>query len=554
LLVACGAIAGCALLAPARDTKASVDGAAIRFTDVAPRSGLTYRSNNDFSGRKYFPQPMCGGVAIFDYDNDGRYDVFLTNGAKLPELKKVDPSFFNCLLRNLGDGRFEDVTARAGLSGAHLDFSFGVAAGDYDNDGFVDLFVCQAGRNALFHNNGDGTFSDVTEKAGLATKPKDLLSVCAAWFDYDNDGLLDLVVSQYTYWSPAGDLRCSMGNAGEIYCSPRKYRSVPHTLYHNLGGGRFADVSGPSGFAAAANGKGMGIAIADFDGDDRMDVFVANDTEPNFLFLNLGNGRFAQEAAAWGVDYNDQGETVSGMGADAKDYDNDGRVDVFYNNLMLQIWGLFRNDGGKRFLFASPATRILGLSRRFSGWSNGFVDYDNDGWKDIYSANGDVDYVPENGPQRDVMLRNQDGLRFQDVAESLGPDFTPKGYQRGSAFGDLNDDGFLDIVVTSLSRTPRILLSSGGNGNHWLLVDTKGTRSNRDGIGAKLKLTTGSGRMLYNHVTTSVGFMSSSDKRVHFGLGPENLIKALEIRWPSGKVQQLTDLAVDRVLRVEEPR
>jgi hypothetical protein len=552
-LAAGGAIAAALVLATRGPTTAA-DGGAIRFTDVAPLSHLSYKSNNDFRGRKYFPQPMCGGIAVFDFDRDGRQDIFLTNGARLPELKKDDPSFYNCLLRNLGNGRFEDVTARAGLTGAHLDFSFGVAAGDYDNDGFVDLFLCQAGRNALFHNNGDGTFSDVTEQAGLADKPKDLLSVCAAWFDYDNDGLLDLVVSQYTYWNPATDLRCNIGTAGEIYCSPRKYRSVSHTLYHNLGGGRFADVSGPSGFAAVANGKGMGIAIADFNGDDRMDVFVANDTEPNFLFLNLGNGRFANEAATWGVDYNDQGETVSGMGADAKDYDNDGRVDVFYNNLMLQIWGLFRNVEGKRFTYASPTTGIMGLSRRFSGWSNGFVDYDNDGWKDIYSANGDVDYLPEDGPQHDTMLRNLDGRRFEDVSETLGPDFNPKGYQRGSAFGDLNDDGFPDIVVTSLSRTPRILLNSGANGNHWLLVETIGTRSNRDGIGAKLELTTASGRVLYNHVTTSVGFMSSSDKRVHFGLGPEKLIQALEIRWPSGKVQRLADVAVDRVLRIEEPR
>jgi len=522
--------------------------------DVAPRSRFDYRSNNDFTGRKYFPQPMCGGVAILDYDGDGRLDVFLTNGAKLPELRKVDRSFYNCLLRGLPDGTYEDVTASARLEGADLDFSFGVAAGDYDNDGRPDLFLCQAGRNALYHNEGDGTFRDATAGSGLDRKPKDLLSVCAAWFDADGDSLLDLVVSHYTYWTPQTDVRCTMADQGDIYCTPRKYRSVAHSIYRNLGGGRFEDASQPAGFAAAANGKGMGIAIADVNGDDRMDVFVANDTEPNFLYVNQGGFRFAEQAASWGVDYNDRGETVSGMGADAKDYDNDGHVDVFYNNLQMQVWGLFQNEGGRRFGYASPATGILALSRRFSGWSNAFVDYDDDGWKDLFSANGDVDYLPVNGEQRDTMLRNRDGRSFGDVSESLGPDFTPKGYQRGSAVGDLNGDGFPDLVVTSLGRRPRILLSRGGNGNHWLIVDPRGRASNRDGIGCKLKLTTGSGRTLYNHATTSVGFMSSSDRRVHFGLGREATVRSLELRWPSGRVQTLGDVPVDRVVVVEEPR
>jgi hypothetical protein len=523
----------------------------IHFVDVAPRSAIAYRTNNGFTGRKWFPQPMAGGVAIADFDGDGRRDVFLTNGAKLPELRKTGPEFANALLRNRGDGTFEDVTARAGLDGMAFDFSFGAAAGDYDDDGRTDLFVAHAGRNALYHNEGGGRFTEVGERAGLAGKPKDLLSVGGAWLDYDQDGRLDLVVSQYTYWSPQTDVACRVGER-ESYCPPSTYRSVPPTLYRNEGGGRFTDVSVPSGFAAATRGKGMGVAVADVDADGRMDVFIANDTEPNFLFLNRGDGTFAESASAWTVDFNDQGQTVSGMGADAKDYDNDGRVDIFYNDLAMQVWGLFRNEG-RGFLYASPATGLIELSRRFSGWSAGFVDYDNDGWKDLYSANGDVDDLPQNAAQHDTMFRNRGGRGFEDVSGALGPDFAPAGFQRGAAFGDLDDDGRLDLVVTSLGRPPRILMNRGPSPHHWLLVDTKGRRSNRDGIGAVLVLTTGSGRTLTNHVTTSVGFLSSSDKRVHFGLGAETAIRSLEVRWPSGIVQRVTGLTADRILEVEEP-
>jgi len=521
------------------------------FTDIAPKSGFAYRTDNNFTGRKYFPQTMCGGVAALDFDNDGRMDLFFTNGAKLPEMEKTDARFYNCLLRNRGDGTFEDVTARAGLLGKDLGFSFGVAAGDYDNDGNEDLFICNAGRNTLYHNNGDGTFSDVTERSGIGMKPKDVLSVAAAWFDYDNDGKLDLMVSNYTVWTPQIDKICAV-NGQEYYCHPKVYPSVANRLYHNIGNGRFEDVTESSGIGKEL-GKGMGIAIADFNGDGYMDVFVANDTVRNFLFVNRKNGTFKESGYEWGVAYDENGNAHSSMGADAKDYDNDGWPDLFYNNLKGQIWGLFRNSSGKYMNYVSGLSHVSRLSEHSSGWSNGFVDYNNDGWKDLYSSNGDIDNMGEVSRQPDTMFENVDGKEFRDVSAQLGPDFNHAGFQRGSAFADLNNDGFPDLAVTSLAEKPRILMNSADNGNHWLLVNTIGRRSNRDGIGAALKLTTASGRTLYNHVTTSGGFMSSSDKRVHFGLGTEKAINSLEIRWPSGIVQTLKKVKADQILTVTEP-
>ena len=522
------------------------------FTDVAGRSSFRYRTNNDFTGRKYFPQPMCGGVAAIDYDNDGHMDLFFTNGAKLPAMVKTTPDYYNCLLRNRGDGTFEDVTAKAGLSGASLGFSFGVAVADYDNDGFDDIFICSAGTNTLYHNNGDGTFIDVTAASGLDHKPENVLSVGAAWFDYDNDGLLDLIVTNYTVWTPQTDKLCRMDAQQEEYCSPKIYKSVASNLYRNLGNGRFEDVTDASGLGRAL-GKGMGISIADFNGDGLMDIFVANDTEPNFLFINQGNGTFKESGLELGVAYNLQGDIVSGMGSDAKDFNNDGWVDIVYNDLSGQVFSLMKNESGKSFADATWSSKLGTLTRSLSGWSIGFIDFNNDGWKDIYSANGDVDDLTAASKQHDTMFENSDGKTLVDVTDKMGPDFAFRGYQRGSAFVDLNNDGFMDLVVTSLGERPRILMNNALNGNHWIMFDLIGHKSNRNGIGATIKVTTGSGRALYNHVTTSVGFMSSSDRRAHFGLGTEARIDHVEIRWPSGILQRIARPAIDRILRVEEP-
>lgn len=524
--------------------------APIQYVDVAPRSEIRYRTNNDFTGRKYFPQSMCGGVAILDYDRDGRMDIFLTNGAKLPELQKTDESFHHCLLRNKGDGTFEDRTDKAGLAGADLGYCFGVAAGDFDNDGYEDLFIAAAGRNTLYRNQGNGRFDDVSKSSGLDQKEADLLSVGGAWLDYDNDGLLDLAVVNYTFWSPKTDKRCLNGDQ-EIYCYPDAYKSVPQRLFRNLGGGRFEDVTERSGWAGSL-GKGMGIGVADFNDDGAIDVFIANDTVRNFLFMNQKDGTFKESALLHGVAYNDQAAVVSGMGADVKDFDNDGWVDIFYNDLSAQIFGLFKNEGGKYFSYVSGTHDLERASRPYTGWGCGFIDYNNDGWKDLYSANGELEPLMKTAKQHDSMFENVGGKSFIDASSKLGPHFSTPGFQRGSAFADLNDNGFMDIVVTALGEKPKILFNTGGNGAHWLTLALTGRKSNRDAVGAKVTILTQSGRKLTNHVTASVGFMSSSDKRLHFGLGTDRMIKTIEIRWPSGATQRLTDISADQILKVEE--
>jgi hypothetical protein len=327
---------------------------------------------------------------------------------------------------------------------------------------------------------------------------------------------------------------------------------VEARLYHNLGHGKFEDVTRESGIGKAL-GKGMGISIGDFNRDGLMDIFIANDTEPNFLFINRGNGTFEERGLELGVAYNNQGQSVSGMGSDARDFDNDGWVDVVYNDLSGQVFGLMRNEEGKSFNDVTWSTNFGSLTRNLSGWSIGFIDYNNDGWKDIYSANGDVDNLIANSRQHDTMFENQGGKTLIDVTAKMGSDFSFVGYQRGSAFVDLNNDGFMDLVVTSLGERPRILINSALTSNHWIMFDLRGHASNRDGIGASIKLTTASGRVLYNHATASVGFMSSSDRRVHFGLGAESRLSHAEITWPSGIVQRIDHPGVDQIMKVDEP-
>ncbi|MCC6540270.1 MAG: CRTAC1 family protein [Bryobacterales bacterium] len=503
--------------------------AAAVFTDAAPKSTFSYVTDNGYrpGARKLFPQPLCGGVAALDFDNDGLVDLFFTNG----------PGARNALLRNLGGGRFADVTARAGFGAPNAGYALGAAAADFDNDGFTDLFIARDDANSLYRNRGDGTFEDVSATAGLA-KPAGTLSVQGAWIDYDRDGRLDLVVSNYTLWTRETDRRCVREDGVDFYCHPKTYPAVPHRLYRNLGGARFADVTEAAGLARAA-GKGMGIAIADVNGDAWPDIFIANDTERNFLFVNRAGAGFEERGLALGVAYNDDAATVSAMGADLRDYDNDGWPDLFYNDLAGQVWGLFRNLTGRTFRYLSPAAGLAAASAPFAGWGGGFLDYDNDGWRDLYSANGDVDMLKPTSEQHDTLFRNEGGRRFVDVSAQAGEHFARRGYQRGAAFADFNNDGALDIAVTSLGRRPAILLNGGPAAAHWLALHLTGVKSNRDAIGAYVKVTLPSGRVLHDWVSPSVGFLSSSDKRVHFGLGAETHAARVEIRWPSGAVTQL---------------
>ena len=527
----------------------------ILFENTLRSSGISFVLDNAATPNKYQAETMAGGVAMFDYNNDGLLDLYFTNGAHLPEMDKAQPRFHNRLYRNNGDGTFTDVTSQAGVQGTR--YAIGVAAADYDNDGHQDLFVTGANGYQLFHNNGNGTFTDVTESAGLTRVHPELrnaFSASAGWFDYDNDGHLDLFVVNYLKWSSALDPLC-LENGIRAYCSPGSYEGLPNLLFHNNGDGTFTDVSESSGIFRHI-GKGMGIAFADYDQDGFVDVFVANDSFRNFLFRNHGDGTFSEVGLLAGIAYNQDGKGVAGMGVDFRDLDNDGLADIFETDMIADDFLLFRNTGKGRFDDKTFLSRVAAQTSRSTGWGMGIFDFDNDGWKDIFTANAaiqsnseQVDHIPyklANG-----LLRNNADGTFTDVASLAGPSFRVPAAHRGAAFGDLNNDGRIDVVTNCLNAPPEIFLNRTTHAGHWLLINLVGTKSNRDGLGARLKLTTTQG-VQYNHATTSVGYGSSSDKRVHFGLGPCREADRLEITWPSGITQTLTHVAADQILTVRE--
>jgi hypothetical protein len=525
----------------------------ILFQDTLQQSKIQFTLNNSVSPQRYSIETMTGGVALFDYDNDGLLDIFFTNGAAVPSLEKTNPTFNNRLFHNNGDGTFTDVTAKAGLTG--IGYSMGVAAGDYDNDGFVDLYITGFNHNQLMKNNGDGTFTDVTAQAGVVGIVPGVgktWAVTAGWFDYNNDGHLDLLVVNYLNYDLKSASLCHVGTL-PTYCSPNDFPALANILYRNNGNGTFTDVSIASHITQFP-GKGMGVAFADYDGDGLTDIFISNDTYPNLLLRNNGDGTFTDVAATAGVAYNETGKTVAGMGADFRDLDNDGRPDIFHTAMFGDSFPLYRNLGAGQFEDATSSSGLTAATVRSTAWGTGAFDFDNDGLKDLFTANAailDNSVEVEHRPYRlpNTAFRNLGGFKFQSISAQAG--LTAAAAHRGAAFGDLNNDGRIDAVISVLNGSPEILMNRSPNHHHWILLNLIGVADNRDGLGTRIKLTTAHGTQ-YNEATTAVGYNSSSDKRVHFGLGDDAVIDRIELSWPTGVKQVLLHVKADQILTIRE--
>ena len=498
---------------------------------------------------------MAGGVAVFDYDRDGKPDIFFANGADINTLKKDSPKYWNRLFHNNGDGTFTDVTEKAGLKGTGFDV--GVAIGDYDNDGYDDIFVAGVYKNTLYHNNGDGTFADVTEKAGLNHPDKKygpLWSVGAAWVDINNDGLLDLFVVNYVSWDGSKEPDCKF-NGTPDYCHPKLYKETASQLFMNNGNGTFTDISEQAGIRAHP-GKGMSACIADFDNDGLPDIFVPNDKMFNFLYHNKGHNRFEETGFEMGVALPEHGNLISGMGCDFRDLNNDGYPDIVLSALQSETFPIYQDVNGTSFEEITSRSGMTELSNPMSGYSVNIADFDNDGWKDIFVSGGDVASPnlarSTRVDQPNTVFRNLQG-KWAALAVEAGFGAQPARRHRGAAVADFNGDGKLDLVVTALSAQAEIWMNDSPGANHWIEFALQGTKSNRDGIGARIKVTT-AGKVQFNHMTTASGYASSSAGPVHFGLGDARVANEVEIRWPSGTEQTLKNVATDRVLQVKEPR
>ena len=528
-----------------------------KFIDTTFALGINCRNVASHTSKKYLIETMGAGVALFDYDNDGRLDIFVVNGAPLTDPmpkgaipQKTGPKYWNRLYHQKQDGTFEDVTEKAGLEG--VGYGMGVAVGDYDNDGYEDLYVTAYGGNKLYHNNGDGTFTDVTEKAGVGGSG---WSTSAAWVDLDGDGLLDLVVLRYLVWD-FDDIWCGEHKEGyRAYCHPDYFKPIAPLVYHNDGNGHFTEVSEKIGMAKP--GKGLGLAIADYDRDGHIDLFVANDSMLEFLYHNKGDGTFEEVALVSGVAVDGEGHAFAGMGVDFADYNNDGLPDLVITDLANQMYALYRNNGDGTFTYESYPSGIGRMSMTHSGWGVRFLDYDNNGWKDLLIAQGhDLDTIELTYPnlryREPMLLARNTGHSFEDVSAEAGSVFREAWVGRGLAIGDIDNDGRLDAVVTTNDGPLYVLHNLTSTPNHWLILKLVGHRSNRDAIGAKVRVVTGRITQVAT-VTTASSYLSSSDKRVHFGLGAETAAATVEIRWPSGIRQTLKSVRGDQILQVDEP-
>jgi hypothetical protein len=500
---------------------------------------------------------MGPGIALFDYDNDGLLDIYLVNGAPLADPtpkgttpQKTDSQYWNRLYHQKKNGAFEDVTEKAGLQGSG--YGMGVAVGDFDNDGFEDLYVTAYGGNKLYHNNGNGTFTDVTLKAGVGGNG---WSTSAAWVDLDNDGFLDLIVLRYLDWD-FDDFWCGEHKEGfRAYCHPDHFKPISPLVYHNNHDGTFTEVTEKLGLSKP--GKGLGVAIADYDRDGHIDLFVANDSMVEFLYHNKGDGTFEDVGLVSEVAVDIDGRTYAGMGVDFADYNNDGWPDLVVTDLANQRYALYQNNGDGSFTYESSSAGIGQISLSHSGWGVRFLDYDNDGWKDLLIAQGhDMDTIELTSPnlkyREPLLLARNTGRGFVDVSAQSGDVFQQAWVARGLAIGDLDNDGRLDAVVTTNDGPVHILHNDTQTQNHWLLLKLTGHKSNRDGIGAEVTAVTANGAQ-FATVSTAGSYLSASDKRVHFGLGKNTVAQKIEIRWPSGIRQTLSNVRADQVLQVDEP-
>ena len=524
----------------------------IHFRDITAQAGIRFTHNNGAFGKKWLPETMGPGCAFIDYDNDGYPDILLVNGDDWPGHPHgglTTPKLYH----NNHDGTFTDVTRKAGL--AVPMFGFGVAVGDYDNDGFDDIFISALGQSHLFHNNGNGTFTDVTKLAGMLGPNE--FSTSAAWVDYDRDGKLDLVVANYVRWTEQTDLYCTLDGAHKSYCTPESYKGTSVRLWHNLGEGKFEDATQKAGLGDPTS-KSLGITILDYNADGWPDILIANDTQPNKLYLNKKNGTFEESGVTAGIGFSEDGVARAGMGVDAADYDRSGHASVIITNFANQMALLYHNEGNGLFVDEAPQSEVGRSTLVTLGFGCFFFDYDNDGWPDIFVADGHIEDAIERVQKRVTyaepahLFRNLGGGKFQEVTAQMGAAFAAPRVARGAAYADIDNDGFLDVLVTT-NGGPAYLFHNEGGANHSLRLKLVGTKSNRDGIGAVVHVGSDNNKdKQWKMLRSGSSYLSQSELVLTFGLGGQTKADSVEIQWPSGQVDKLTNVNAGQTVTVQE--